>query len=102
LDTEIFLNGEKKSIPHGFTVADLVNFLDLVPQRLAIEYNLQILKREDWDKKVISSGDRIEIVHFVGGGTIPRPPTTSQPKPAAKIGATSSTSSKSNLRQSQT
>ena len=78
LDTEIFLNGEKKTIPHGFTVAALVSFLDLVPQRLAIEYNLQILKREDWDKKVISSGDRIEIVHFVGGGSIPHLPTATK------------------------
>ncbi|PYV87751.1 MAG: thiamine biosynthesis protein ThiS [Acidobacteria bacterium] len=68
LDIEILLNGEKKTVPHGFTIADLVNFLELVPQHLAIECNLQILKRENWDKKIISAGDRIEIVHFVGGG----------------------------------
>jgi len=77
LDIEIFLNGEKKTIPHGLTVADLVNFLGLVPQRLAIECNSQILKRDNWNKKLISAGDKIEIVHFVGGGvTAPLQPQT--------------------------
>jgi thiamine biosynthesis protein ThiS len=68
LDIEIFLNGERKMIPNGLTVAELVSFLELIPERLAIEYNLQILKRENWSKTPVSTGDRIEMVHFVGGG----------------------------------
>jgi sulfur carrier protein len=68
LEIEILLNGETKRIPHGLTIAQLVKALDLVSQRLAIEYNRKILKKESWDCQVISGGDRIEIVHFVGGG----------------------------------
>jgi thiamine biosynthesis protein ThiS len=68
LEIEILLNGEPKRIPPGLTIAQLVNSLNLVSQRLAIEYNRKILKKESWDRQVISGGDRIEIVHFVGGG----------------------------------
>jgi thiamine biosynthesis protein ThiS len=68
LEIEILLNGETKRIPHGLTIAQLVNSLNLVSQRLAIEYNRKILKKESWDRQMISGGDRIEIVHFVGGG----------------------------------
>jgi thiamine biosynthesis protein ThiS len=68
LEIEILLNGETKRIPHGLTIAQLVNSLNLVSQRLAIEYNRKILKKESWDRQMIFGGDRIEIVHFVGGG----------------------------------
>jgi len=68
LEIEILLNGETKRIPHGLTIAQLVNSLNLVSQRVAIEYNRKILKKESWDRQMISGGDRIEIVHFVGGG----------------------------------
>ncbi len=66
---EIWLNGEKKEVPAGLTVADLVRDLGLVPERLAIEYNVQILKRANWHKQLLSGGDKIEMVHFVGGGS---------------------------------
>jgi thiamine biosynthesis protein ThiS len=69
LEIEIFLNGETKRIPQGLTVAQLVNSLDLGSQRLAIEYNRKILRRENWDRQLILGGDRVEIVHFVGGGS---------------------------------
>jgi thiamine biosynthesis protein ThiS len=65
---EIFLNGEPRTVPEGLTVADLVMYLNLVPERLAVEYNSQILKRGNWAKKLVSEGDQVEIVHFVGGG----------------------------------
>jgi thiamine biosynthesis protein ThiS len=68
LEIEIFLNGDKKAIVQGLTVAQLVNSLGLIPQQLAIEYNQKILKKDHWPIQVISNGDRIEIVHFVGGG----------------------------------
>jgi thiamine biosynthesis protein ThiS len=50
------------------TVADLVAGLELTPQRLAIEHNLLILARSLWAETRLQSGDRLEIVHFVGGG----------------------------------
>jgi len=52
----------------GWTVAQLVHSLELPAQRIAIEYNRRILKKEKWAAHPIADGDRIEIVHFVGGG----------------------------------
>jgi thiamine biosynthesis protein ThiS len=69
LDIEIFLNGETKRIPEGLTVARLVASLDLGSQGLAVEYNRKILRKENWDRQLISEGDHIEVVHFVGGGS---------------------------------
>ena len=71
MQIEILVNGETKQIPQGLTIEQLVNSLELVSQRLAIEYNRKILKRENWPYQLISEGDRIEIVHFVGGGVRP-------------------------------
>jgi thiamine biosynthesis protein ThiS len=64
----IYLNGQLKEIPSSLTVEGLVKLLDLVPERLAIEYNLQILKRDKWSQQQLSEGDKLEMVHFVGGG----------------------------------
>jgi thiamine biosynthesis protein ThiS len=69
LDIEIFLNGETKRVPQGLTVARLVRSLDLGSQGLAVEYNQKILRKENWDRQLIFEGDRIEVVHFVGGGS---------------------------------
>jgi len=68
LDIEIFLNGETKRIPQGLTIAGLMRSLDLGFQGLAVEYNRKILRKENWDQQLIFEGDRIEVVHFVGGG----------------------------------
>ncbi len=65
---EILLNGESKKLPAGVTVAELIKDLELVPERLAVEYNLHILKKKHWAETALAQGDRIEIVHFVGGG----------------------------------
>jgi sulfur carrier protein len=39
--------------------------------RVAVELNRDIVARESWDKTMLANGDRLEIVHFVGGGTLP-------------------------------
>lgn len=72
---EILLNGESRKLKSGTTVEELVRDLGLVPGRLAIEYNLHILKKKHWAATALTHGDRVEIVHFVGGGasTGPRP-----------------------------
>jgi thiamine biosynthesis protein ThiS len=67
---EIFLNGEARKIPDGLNIYQLVEFLQLSPHRLAIEHNLQIVKRDRWQESYLASGDRVEIVHFVGGGNV--------------------------------
>ena len=67
-DIEITINGESHRITVETTITDLVNSLDLAPQRVAIELNLSILPRAAWNETYLKSGDRLEVVHFVGGG----------------------------------
>lgn len=65
---EITVNGEAKRVPAGSTVEQLIEQLDLPRQRVAIELNQQVVRRAEWGTAVVSEGDRLEVVHFVGGG----------------------------------
>lgn len=65
---EIILNGENLNLTEGLSVLDLVQQLGFAADRLAVELNLQIIKREQWATSTLKQGDRIEIVRFVGGG----------------------------------
>jgi thiamine biosynthesis protein ThiS len=64
----ISVNGENRQTKPGATVVDLLDELGLDGGRVAIERNLEILPRPQWDQTRIESGDRYEIVQFVGGG----------------------------------
>ncbi len=64
----IRLNGEPRSFPDGATLYDLVQALDLAPERVAIELNREIVKRDFWGSTAVENGAEIEIVMFVGGG----------------------------------
>ena len=64
----IRLNGELTVISAKSTLEDLVAKLNLVPQRIAIELNREVIKRTLWVTKELSDGDIVEIVYFVGGG----------------------------------
>lgn len=64
----IIVNGEQRAAQPGWTVTDLLQEMSLDPGRVAIERNLEILSRADWQKTAIQPGDRYEIVQFVGGG----------------------------------
>jgi thiamine biosynthesis protein ThiS len=68
-EIEIIVNGEPRQVRPDATVIDLVAELGLAPERLAIEYNLAILSRSKWSSTTLAQGDRLEIVHFVGGGS---------------------------------
>ncbi|MBK6797866.1 MAG: sulfur carrier protein ThiS [Acidobacteria bacterium] len=65
---EIILNGEPYQIGENRSIVDLVHLLNLVPERLAIELNLDILPKSAWGETLLKPGDRVEMVHFVGGG----------------------------------
>ncbi|MCI0339125.1 MAG: sulfur carrier protein ThiS [Acidobacteria bacterium] len=65
---EIIVNGDPYRIAENSNVSDLINELKLTPQRLAIELNLSILPRAAWHETMLSAGDKLEIIHFVGGG----------------------------------
>ena len=65
---QILINGETQSVSPGLTVTALLAQLKLNPERLAIERNLEILPRAQWEETAVAAGDRFEIVHLVGGG----------------------------------
>ncbi len=65
---EIVVNGEPKSVPEGSSVSQLLESLGLPADRVAVEYNREILKKERWPETRLQAGDRLEIVTFVGGG----------------------------------
>ncbi|AOE82788.1 sulfur carrier protein ThiS [Pseudomonas sp. TCU-HL1] len=64
----IQLNGESFELPDGQTVADLISRLDLTGRRLAVELNLDIVPRSQHAATALSEGDRVEVVHAIGGG----------------------------------
>ena len=64
----VYLNGESKDVRESLTLAELVTELDLPALRIAVELNRAVVRRRDWDGTKLSEGDRIEVVHFVGGG----------------------------------
>ena len=64
----IHVNGESREAPAGVNVLALLNQLGLNAGRVAVEYNLRILPKSKWEETEIASGDRFEIVQFVGGG----------------------------------
>lgn len=71
----LHINGEQRDFPGGLTVAALVAQLGMKPDRVAVELNLEIVPRTQWDTTALNTGDKLEIVHFVGGGStgLPKP-----------------------------
>jgi sulfur carrier protein len=64
---EIIINGEPTRI-EAMSVAALLEHLGIDPQRVAVELNLDILPKGEYATTPLKEGDRLEIVHFVGGG----------------------------------
>jgi thiamine biosynthesis protein ThiS len=64
----ILLNGESKEVPEGLDLERLLEMFSLPRQRIAVEQNREVVRRADWQSIVVKDGDRIEVVHFVGGG----------------------------------
>lgn len=65
----LHINGEQRDFPDGLTVAALVAQLGMKPDRVAVELNLEIVPRTQWDTTALKHGDKLEVVHFVGGGS---------------------------------
>ncbi len=65
---QIILNGEPYELKDGATAAELVEQLDLTGKRIAMERNETIVPRSQYAQTVLQPGDRIEIIHAVGGG----------------------------------
>ncbi len=65
---DIHVNGQARRVAVGSTVSELLAELDLSGRTVVVELNRQIIRRTEIEAMVIESGDRIELVHFVGGG----------------------------------
>lgn len=68
----IQLNGEEREVSLNLSLQDLIDHLNLAPERIAIELNQKVVRRPDWSATHLQENDRVEIVHFVGGGTTRR------------------------------
>lgn len=65
---KVFINGETKEIAGQLNLLELLRHFSLPQDRIAIELNKEVVRKKDWEKVVVKEADRIEIVHFVGGG----------------------------------
>jgi len=65
---QIQVNGEQQEVSDGLRLSDLITQLQLRTDQIAVELNHEVLRRAAWAATTLQPGDRIEIVHFVGGG----------------------------------
>jgi sulfur carrier protein len=65
---QIQINGESQEVSDGLQLAELISHLKLRADQVAIELNHQVVRRAAWEATTLRPDDRVEIVHFVGGG----------------------------------
>ena len=65
---QIQVNGEPRGFRTGATIGDLLRELAVTTERVAVELNLEILDRKEFDRRSLHEGDRVEILSFIGGG----------------------------------
>ena len=66
----VYVNGESKELSGPVSLAELVTQLELPAARIAVELNRVVVRRSDWNATTLQDEDRLEIVHFVGGGSL--------------------------------
>jgi thiamine biosynthesis protein ThiS len=66
---KIVLNGDPHEVAGPLTLAALLEQLNVDSRRVAVEHNLNVVRRANYDNTEIHEGDQIEIVNFVGGGS---------------------------------
>ena len=65
---KIQLNGKNISIKPNFSILDLLKKYKLINKKIAIEHNGTIVPKINYKKKYLKNDDKVEIVHFIGGG----------------------------------
>ena len=65
---QIRVNGKVKSIPVKYSISDLVKNLNIPIKKVAIEHNQEIIDKKKINRIILKKNDKIEIVHFIGGG----------------------------------
>jgi len=64
----LVINADEKEFADGLSLADLIAQLGMKADRVAVELNREIIARAQWSGTKLNDGDKLEIVHFVGGG----------------------------------
>ena len=64
----IHINGELREIEEDMSLPELITILKLKAEQVAIELNQKVVRRAQWESTLLQADDRVEIVHFVGGG----------------------------------
>jgi len=64
----VTVNGESRELPDNTTLLSLMSTLNIKVKIMAAAINMEVVKKSDWDSRVLADGDRVELLHFVGGG----------------------------------
>ena len=64
----VYINGDSTELTGTPSLAELITQLELPEARIAVELNREVVRRKHWSSTILKEDDRIEIVHFVGGG----------------------------------
>jgi thiamine biosynthesis protein ThiS len=64
----VYVNGEAREVSGSPSLSELITQLELPATRIAVELNREVVRRNDWSGTMLNEDDRVEIVHFVGGG----------------------------------
>jgi thiamine biosynthesis protein ThiS len=70
MSLRVYVNGESRELSAPISLAELITELDLPAARIAVELNRAVVRRSEWSTTMLQDEDRIEVVHFVGGGSI--------------------------------
>lgn len=65
---QITVNGTSHTVPEGLNVYELLNHLGIVPRLVVVEIDRKVVYPETWKEVLVSDGNKIEVVSFVGGG----------------------------------
>ena len=66
----VYVNGEAKELSDRISLSELITELNLPAGRIAVELNRNVVRRNDWSTTMLADDDSLEIVHFVGGGSV--------------------------------
>jgi sulfur carrier protein len=65
---DIVVNGQPHTVAQGINILELLRYLQLDPERVAVELDRRIVKQSKWSETALGPGSQVEIVQFVGGG----------------------------------
>ena len=65
---KIVVNGKELEYKDSITIQELLDNLKIKDKVMAVAVNMEIVKRDRWNSSTLSEGDKVELLHFVGGG----------------------------------